>query len=100
MDRVARRGLLARAPDALKKDTSEIVNIFVAVEGGALWRKNKFWKKVSQSQKTERGTLTGFSTSILFFIIHFSTSKQQKIEGGTLWGKNFPKKKSRSAEKN
>ena len=25
--------------------TSEIVNIFVAVEGGILWRKNKFLKK-------------------------------------------------------
>ena len=34
MDRVARRGPLARAPGALKGDTSEIVDIFVAVEGG------------------------------------------------------------------
>ena len=36
MDRVARRGPLARAPGALKRGggTSEIVNIFVAVEGG------------------------------------------------------------------
>ena len=33
MDRVAPRGPLARAPGALKGDTSEIVNIFVAVEG-------------------------------------------------------------------
>ena len=33
MDRVARRGPLARSPGALKGDTSEIVNIFVAVEG-------------------------------------------------------------------
>ena len=33
MDRVARRGPLARAPGALKGDTSEIVNIFVIVEG-------------------------------------------------------------------
>ena len=33
MDRVARRGPLAQAPGALKGDTSEIDNIFVAVEG-------------------------------------------------------------------
>ena len=33
MDRVARRGPLARAPGALKGDTSEIVNIFITVEG-------------------------------------------------------------------
>ena len=32
MDRVARRGPLARAPGALKGDTPEIVNIFVIVE--------------------------------------------------------------------
>ena len=39
MDRVARRGPLARAPGALKRgETSKIVNIFVAVEGGNLWR--------------------------------------------------------------
>ena len=39
MDRVARRGPLAQAPGALKGggDASEIVNIFVAVEGGTLW---------------------------------------------------------------
>ena len=36
---------------ALKGDTSEIVHIFVAVEGGTLWRKNKFQKKVSQCRK-------------------------------------------------
>ena len=31
---MSRRGPLARAPGALKRDTSEIVNNFVAVEGG------------------------------------------------------------------
>ena len=41
-------------------DTSEIVNIFVEVEGGTLWRKNKFSEKVSQCRKTERGTLWDF----------------------------------------
>ena len=37
MNRVARRGPLAG-------DTSEIVNIFVAVEGGTLWGKTDFRK--------------------------------------------------------
>ena len=50
MDRVARRGPLARAPGALKGGhTSEIVNIFVAVEGGTLWR-----KKFSKSHNAEK----------------------------------------------
>ena len=44
-------------------------------------------------KKTERGDPLGFSN------IH-SDTKQQKIEGGTLWGKNLFSKKSRSAKKN
>ena len=55
MNRVARRGPLARAPGALKGDTSEIVNIFVAVEGGTLWReKNR--KKSHNAEKLKGGT--------------------------------------------
>ena len=42
-------------------------------------------KKVSQCRKTERGALWDFPTSIL-------TQIAKKIDGGTLWGKNFPKK--------
>ena len=45
MDREARRGPLAQAPVALKR--------------------KKIRKKVSQCRKSERGTLWGFSTSIL-----------------------------------
>ena len=60
MDRVARWGPLARAPGALKGDTSEIVNIFVAVEGGTFRRKNKFSKKISHCRKTERWDPLGF----------------------------------------
>ena len=58
MDRVARRGPLPRAPGALKGGggTSEMVNIFVAVEGGPFGEKTNF-RKVSQCRKTERGTL-------------------------------------------
>ena len=55
MDRVARGGSLARGPGALKEGASEIVNIFVAVEGGTLWRKKKFRKKVPQCRKKLKG---------------------------------------------
>ena len=71
MDRVARRGPLARAPGALKR--------------------KKIRKKVSQCRKTERGTLWGF------FNIH-SVAKHQKIEGGPL-GIFFPKKVSQCRKK-
>ena len=61
MDRVARRGPLARAPGALKGGhISEIVNIFVAAEGGPFGEKANFRKKVSQCRKTERGDPLGF----------------------------------------
>ena len=43
-------------------------------------------------KKTERVDLLGV------FNIHF-VPKNQKIEGGTLWGKFFPGKKSHNAEK-
>ena len=44
-------------------------------------------------KKTEGGD------PLRFFNIH-SVAKHQKNAGGTLWGKNFFEKKSRSAEKN
>ena len=53
-----------------------------------------FREKISQCRKkTERGDPLGF------FNIH-SVAKHQKKCRGTLWGKFFRKKKSRSAEKN
>ena len=53
-----------------------------------------FREKISQCRKkTERGALWDFSTSIL-------SQNIKKNAGGTLWGKIFLKKKSRSAEKN
>ena len=96
MDRVARLGPLARVPGVLKGGTSEIVNIFVAVEGETLWKKNKFSKKsltMPKAEKQKGGLLWDFSTSIL-------SQNSKKIEGGTLWGKNFrslavPKKNER-----
>ena len=42
--------------------------------------------------KNRRGALWGFSTSIL-------VAKHQKIEGETLWGKNFEKKVSQCRKK-
>ena len=79
MDRVARWGPLARAPGALKGDTSEIVNIFVAVEGVLSQNIKKLKgekflfseKNFTVPKKTERGDPLGFSN------IH-SVAKQQK----------------------
>ena len=65
MERVARRGPLARAPGAPKGDTSEIVNIFVAVEGGPLEKKQIFEKRYHNAEKLKGGTLWGLSTFIL-----------------------------------
>ena len=104
-------------------DTSEIVNIFVAVEGDPLEKKQIFEKKTHNAEKLKWGTLWGFSTSILSqnikklkgeififgekisqcrkklnggtlwdFPTSILTQNSKKIEGGTLWGKNFPKK--------
>ena len=62
MNRVARRG-----PLALKGDTSEIVNIFVAVEGRnfPLEKKQIFEKKSHNAEKLKEGPFGVFSTSIL-----------------------------------
>ena len=99
MTRVARRGPLARAPGALKVETSEIVNIFVAVEGGPLGEKTNFEKKSHNAEKLKgEKTLWGFSTSILSQNINklkwgkiFSRKKvshcRKKIERGTLWSR-------------
>ena len=89
MDRVARQGPANASPWRAKRgDTSEIVNIFVAVEGGTLWRKNKFSKKKSHSAEKQKGDPLGF------FNIH-SVAKHQKIEGRKffIFGKNNAEKK-------
>ena len=78
MDRVARRGPLARTPGALKGDTSEIVNIFLTVEGvfsqnikKLKGKKFLFSERNLSAEKTERGDPLGFSN------IHY-VAKQQK----------------------
>ena len=56
---------------AKRGDTSEIVNIFVTVEGGPFGEKTILGKKSHSAEKTERGDPSGFSN------IH-SVAKQQK----------------------
>ena len=81
-------------------DTSEIVNIFVAVEGGTFEEKTNFRKKVSQCRKTERGPFGIFKHTICCKISKkmkgrpFGEKKNrkqkshnaEKLKGGTLWG--------------
>ena len=62
MDRVARRGPLARAPGALKGDLFEIVNIFVAVEGGPFGEKQILEKNSHSAEKLKRGPLGFLNT--------------------------------------
>ena len=99
MDRVAHRGPLARAPGALKgghfrncqhfcRSCRGIVAKHQKIEGGKFLFSEK---NLTVPKKTERGDPLGFSNI-------YSVAKQQKNEGGTLWGKNSGKK-SRSAEK-
>ena len=59
------------------------------------WGKIYIFGKKSHSaeKKLKGGTLWDFETSIL-------SQNSKKIEGGLFEEKNFPKKKSRSAEKN
>ena len=91
VDREARRGLLTRAPGALKEGTLLKLSTFLSqLKGGrTLWRKNKFSKKVSQCRKTETGDFSGFLNT-------HSVVKHQKLEGGKIFifGKNLtmPKK--------
>ena len=101
MDRVARRGPLARAPGALKSHNAE------KLKGGTLWgsstsilsqnmknlRNFFFGKKSHNTEKTERRNPLRFSN------IH-SDAKQQKIEGGTIWGNFFSKKSLAVPKKN
>ena len=61
------------------------------IEGG---KNFCFRKKISQCRKKLKGgTLWDFPTSIL-------SQNSKKFEGGPFGKKNFPEKKSRSAEKN
>ena len=81
MDRVARRGPLARAPGALKRGHVRNCQHFCRSWRGDPSEKKQIFEKISQGQKTERGDTLGFSN------IH-SDAKQQKNEEGTLW-ENF-----------
>ena len=84
---MARRGPLTRAPGALKGgDTFEIVNIFVAVEGGTLWRKTNFRKKSHNAEK-QRWTLGIFKHP-------FCCKISKKLKGGHFGEKKIVKKVS------
>ena len=63
MDRVARRGPLARAPGALEKKNLE--------------------KKISQCRKKLKGVPFGIFQHL------FCRKTAKKIEGGILWEKNY-----------
>ena len=87
-------GPLARAPGALKGDTSEIVNIFVAVEG-VLSQNNKKLKRgkflfsekhLRVPKKTEWGDHFGI------FQHPFCRKTAKKLKGGTFGEKKFRKK--------
>ena len=70
---------------AKRGDTSEIVNIFVAVEGGTLWRKNKLSKKKSHNAEKQKRGPSGFLNTQ-------SVENIKEIEGGTFGEKIFRKK--------
>ena len=56
MNRVPRWSPLAQVPGTLKGgDTSEMVNIFVAVEGGPFGKKTNFQKKSHNAEKQKGG---------------------------------------------
>ena len=89
---MARRGPLTRAPGALKGGALLKLSTFLSqLKGDPLAKKQIFEKKSHNAKKLKGGTLWCFSTSIL-------SQNIKKIF--SLWGKNFPEKKSRSAEKN
>ena len=100
MDRVARRGPLARAPGALKVGHFRNCQHFCrSWRGDPLEKKQIFGKKSHHAGKLKRGTLWGFSTSILsqnikklkgenFYFWKKISQCRNKLKGGTLWG--FP----------
>ena len=103
MDRVARRGSLARAPGALKSHNAEKLkgetlcgfSTSILSQNMKKLKKTKifiFGKKSHNAEKTERGDPLDFSTSIL-------SQNIKKNAGGTLWGNFFFRKKSLAVPK-
>ena len=95
MNRVARRGQLARAPWRAKRGTLPKLSTFSSqLKGGPFGEKTNFRKKSHNLEKLKGGPFGGFQHA-------FCCKTANKIEGGTLWGNFFfAEKKSRSAEKN
>ena len=74
-------GPAGASPGLANGETSEIVNIFVAVAGEIFWRKNIFSKKVSQCRKLKEGPFGIFKHPICCKI-------SKKLKGGPI-GENF-----------
>ena len=98
MDRVARRGPLTRAPGALKGgDTSEIVNLFVAVEGGTLLKLSTFlsqlkshFRKIFEKKSHNAEKQNGGPFGIFKHLFCCEISK--KLKGDPLERKKLQKK--------
>ena len=98
MDRVARRGPLARAPVALKGGHFRNCQHFCCSWREDPLEKKQIFEKSHNAEKLKRGTLWGFSTSILSenikklkggnFYFRKKISVLKKLKGGTLW--DFP----------
>ena len=95
MDRVARRGSLARFPGALKSHNAEklkgdplrFFNIHSVAKHEKIEEKNFYFReKISQCRKKLKGGPFGIFQ-------HPFCRKTQKNAGGTLWGKIFFEKK-------
>ena len=95
MDRVARRGPLARAPGALKSqcrktERGDLLRFFnihsVAKHEKIEGNKNFYFRENSHNAEKLKGTLWDFPTSIL-------SQNDKKIEGGPFGGKFFFRKK-------
>ena len=100
---------MKRGPFGEKKTSEKEFHNAEILKGGTLWafsttilsqniKKLKGGKllfpekKLQCQKKLKRGTLWDFPTSIL--------TQKQKIDGGTLWGKFFPKKSLAVPKKN
>ena len=83
MDRVARRGSLARAPGSLKSHNAE------KLKGGTLWGFST--SNLSQNIKKLKGRK--------IFVFGKNLTVPKKLKGGTLWGKIFFPKKSLAVPK-
>ena len=97
---MARRGPLARAPGALKGGTSEIVNIFVEVEGVLSQNIKKLkGKKFSFSEKNLSAETKLKGVILWYFPTSILSQNSKKMKGGPFGENKFPEKKSQCRKK-